>query len=120
MWRQLLGVWGFSLWLYPPPSISTSGQEREREDGNNKNKWMEVAVGTLDRSHTDMEPWTPSPALASLGTCCSAQSNSSSLALEIQPGFLHRPPLDLPPTPSSLPQHPQGLGVYQSDVPLSL
>lgn len=39
-----------------PPSIPTSGLEREGEDRNNKNKWMEVAVGTPRHSHGDMEP----------------------------------------------------------------
>lgn len=45
---------GFPYGSIPHPSISPSGQEREEEDRNNK--WMEVAVGTPDHGHTDMEP----------------------------------------------------------------
>lgn len=108
MWRQLLGVWG-SFPYSSTPSHHQGRKGKGRTGITKINGWRWLLAPQIMATWT-WSHWMPSPALASLGTCCSAQSKCSSLAPEIQPGFLHRRPLDLPPTPSSLPQHPRAWG----------
>ena len=103
--------------MAPPPA--SLQQDRRRVGGGEitENKWRQLLAPRIVA--TDTEPLAPpSLALDFLDACCSAQSkHASSLASEIQPGFLHRPPRT-PPNPILPPSAPPGhRGIYQGDAP---
>lgn len=85
---------------------------REEEDRNNRNKWMEVAVGTPDHGHMDMEPLDTLPSSGFPGHLLqcpeqmqlSGSRNSARLLAQTPPGLAPNPilPPSAPPGPGGL------------------